>query len=279
MRTRASISSAPTARAKCASASASSGRTASSRRARSSPTGAQGHRRSFSPRTSSGCSRSRPRSCCSARATCSVFRRGRCAWRFSSGRSRSSRWTSGPRAARSTYWCRRSGEWPRRSSSNEGARRATGERHRGRKPQPTRQSFEADRLEQLRSCYCSCRRTLLVLVTAIPLRPVSSARDPPLDETLSVFGDMVIRSQITAQALMWQGFSPLSSRQVCRCPAGRRSARCPRRSQTVLDRLRPSKNHRLEPHTSCGVLNSCRQEGARKPPHRAIPCRSAARAA
>src|SRR5579863_10753890 len=60
------------------------------------------------------------------------------------------------RAARSTYWFRRSGGSPRRCFCVSAPAAAKDDRQKTQgEGQPTKQSFEADRLEQLH-CFSSC---------------------------------------------------------------------------------------------------------------------------
>src|SRR5580658_7428726 len=81
------------------------------------------------------------------------------------------------RAARSTYWFRRSGGSPRRCFCVSAPAAGKDDRQKTQgEDQPTKQSFEADRLEQLHCSFsyfefsCSCCDSLL---------PVSSAGHPP----------------------------------------------------------------------------------------------------
>src|ERR1700724_3498584 len=118
------------------------------------------------PLTSRRFSPSRRRWCCSAPARRSALRRPPCARRWCSAAwgSRPCSWVR--HAAHSTFWYRRSGGSPRRCFCASARKREDDRQKTQGEVQPTKQSFEADRLEQL---HCSsCFEPLLLLLRLPP---------------------------------------------------------------------------------------------------------------
>ena len=162
---------------------------------------------------------------------------------------------------------------------------ATGRRHRGRKLS-TNQSFEADRLEQLRVFLVLTDNHSCFSLDSPP--PCAFCRSLPAHRRCRRFADMLITSQFAAQApkqlevFRWLRWLENRSEGIFATSAhGRASIRFESRSVSSIFRWN-SPVTALSARNSLGSkvsITPSRRAAARTPRDRATPCRSSARGA